>query len=150
MNFLRTKHFLEFLINRQTLVVPRLGLPTETVQRVQATSAAMLAVDWSRGSSPASGDRRRRRYRASPVMRLKLNEPEHRGEPIHGGAPAKWSPERTPASTYFNGGRRPDSKSTETSMVGGERISSNSGEVLRKGTAISRHLEPPRLDSVLW
>jgi hypothetical protein len=39
--------------------------------------------------------------------------------------------------------------SAETDMAGGERISSNSGEVLRKGTGDSRRQRPPLLDSYL-
>jgi hypothetical protein len=39
--------------------------------------------------------------------------------------------------------------STETDMTGGERISSNSGKVLRRGTGDSRRWGPPLLDSYL-
>jgi hypothetical protein len=47
MNLSSFNYFQEFQLNRKTLSVPDLDLPTETDQWVLATSAATLAVDWS-------------------------------------------------------------------------------------------------------
>jgi hypothetical protein len=79
MNLSSFNYFQEFQLNRKTLSVPDLDLPTETDQWVLAMSAATLVVDWSTSQNdptnqftpPAvrvlgDGDRRSRGFRPSP------------------------------------------------------------------------------------
>jgi hypothetical protein len=104
MNFQSIAYFLELWNNMQILIVPRLGLPIVTDPWVLATSAAMLAVDRVKMVDPAgahrrrAGERRRRRYRASPDPWLQEFDSEQQYEPFRGGAPVKWSLERAPAT----------------------------------------------------
>jgi hypothetical protein len=99
MNFSSFNYFQEFQLNRKTLSVPDLDLPTEIDQWVLAMSAATLAVDWSTQLTgpwtlpPASWERRRRRYRAFPATRLRLFEPEQYSEPKDDDSATAWSPE---------------------------------------------------------